>query len=286
MAIVVEPLVTLSPSQYGRLLRCPYQVLLERSAEGKVIQALPGRGAGGAGPLGTIIHGVLEQANLTGIMDEAAFETAWQQQLVAQEAQLIKKHQEYLVPLAYRARNYAVRKLLLQWLIVGKKPALSDREPADSPVGAEKKLTDSTGVVSGTADLIRRQSTGELEILDYKTGGIMEAAVSETSVPQVKQGYVLQIRLYAALLHEQAGEWPTRLVIADLAGSEHEVAFTQEQCTEVLESALGLHKQLNLAVMGGRAAGLAKPAADVCLLCAMRPLCEPYAEWLLGQSGA
>lgn len=285
MAPLIQPLLKLSPSQYGRLLRCPYQVLLEKTAEGKAMQAAPGRGGGGAGPLGTIIHGVLEQANLAGIKDEAAFEVVWQQQLAAQEAQLVKKQQGYLVPLAYRARNYAVRKLLVRWLVVGKGPALPGYTTG-SAEGAEKELTDKTGVVSGTADLVRRQATGELEILDYKTGHIMEPAVSEITAPEVKEGYVLQLRLYAVLLHEQEGEWPARLLIADLAGGEHEVSFTREQCIEVLESALGLHELVNIAVMDGRANELAKPAADVCPLCAMRPLCEPYAEWLIGQNGA
>lgn len=282
MAPIVQPLAKLSPSQYGRLLRCPYQVLLENSAEGKAAQAAPGRGGGGAGPLGTIIHGVLEQANLSGIKDEAAFEEVWQRQLVAQEAQLVKKQKGYLVPLAYRARNYAVRKMLLRWLVVGKEPVPMG-DAVGSAEGAEKKLTDKTGVVSGTADLIRRQATGELEILDYKTGRIMEPAISETTVPKVKEGYVLQLRLYAALLHEQEDEWPARLIIADLAGSEHEVAFTQEECTELLVSALEQHKQLNLAVAQGRATEVAKPSADLCKTCAMRLLCEPYASWLASQ---
>jgi len=221
----------------------------------------------------------LEQANLIGIKDEAAFEAVWQQQLVVQEAQLVKKQQGYLVPLAYRARNYAVRKMLVRWLIVGKNPSPTG-DPTGSVEGAEKKLTDRTGVVSGTADLIRRQATGELEILDYKTGRIMEQPVSEATAPEVKEEYVLQLRLYAALLYEQEGKWPARLLIADLAGGEHEVAFTQEECMDLLVSALQHHKHLNIAVAQGRAVEVAKPSAALCTACAMRPLCEPYAEWL------
>jgi hypothetical protein len=279
MAPLIQPLGKLSPSQYGRLLRCPYQVLLEKSVEGKALQATPGRGAGGTGPLGTIIHGVLEQANLIGIEDETAFEIVWQQQLIVQETKLIKKQQGYLVPLAYRARNYAVRKMLVRWLVVGKKPAPTGN-PAGSVEGPEKKLTDRTGIISGTADLIRRQATGELEILDYKTGRIMEQTVNEAAAPEVKEEYVLQLRLYAALVYEQEGKWPARLLIADLAGGEHEVAFTQGECMDLLVSALQHHKQLNLAVAQGRAAEVARPAAALCTACAMRPLCEPYAEWL------
>lgn len=284
MGVVVQELATLSPSQYGRILRCPYQVLLEKSVEGRAALAAPGMGAGGAGPLGTIIHGVLETAHKIGINDAAAFAAAWQQHLKAQEAALIKRNQQYLVPLAYRAKNYAVRKLLLRWLVLGMQPEhqATGQHAAGAPLGPEQRLTDATGRISGIADLIRQGPDGALEILDYKTGRIFSEAAEDGASETVKEEYALQLRLYAALLHEQAGRWPVRLLLVDLAGGEHQVSFTHEQCSELMQSARNMHQKINAAVSNGKAVDLAKPSLLVCAACRMQPFCEPYSEARLG----
>lgn len=287
MGVVVPELTTLSPSQYGRILRCPYQVLLERSTEGRAALAAPGMGAGGAGPLGTIIHGVLETAHKIGINDATAFEAAWQQQLKAQEAALIKRSQQHLVPLAYRAKNYAVRKLLLRWLLLGMQPEhkAAEQYAAGAPLGPEQRLTDATGRISGIADLIRQGPDGTLEIIDYKTGRIFSETAEEAASETVKEEYALQLRLYAALLKEQVGRWPVRLLLVDLAGGEHQVYFTHEQCSELIQSARIMHQKINAAVRNGKAVGLAKPSLLVCATCRMQPLCEPYSEAGLGLLG-
>lgn len=280
MGVVVQELATLSPSQYGRILRCPYQVLLEKSVEGRAALAAPGMGAGGAGPLGTIIHGVLETAHRTGINDSAAFELAWKRQLKAQEASLVKRNQQHLVPLAYRAKNYAVRKLMLRWLVLGIQPEQHTigQHEGRVPLGPEQRLTDITGRISGIADLIRQGSSGALEILDYKTGRIFSESGRENAPDILKEEYTLQLRLYAALLHEQAGMWPERLLLVDLAGGEHQVSFSHEQCADLIQDARNLYQQVNAAVSVGRAADLARPSLSLCAACRMQHLCEPYKE--------
>jgi RecB family exonuclease len=288
VGVVVQELATLSPSQYGRILRCPYQVLLEKSVEGRAALAAPGMGAGGAGPLGTIIHGVLETAHKTGINDSAAFELAWEQQLKAQETSLIKRKQQHLVPLAYRAKNYAVKKLLLRWLVLGmqSEQQAKGQQAVSVPLGPEQRLTDATGRISGIADLIRYGPSGALEILDYKTGRIFSEALGENAPDSVKEEYALQLRLYAALLHEQAGVWPERLLVVDLAGGEHQVSFTQEQCTELMHNAQSLYQKIFAAVSVGRATDLARPSLPLCTACKMQHLCEPYKETVsIGGSG-
>ena len=284
MPVTLQPLATLSPSQYGRLLGCPYQVLLERSAEGKAVLGT-GRGGGGAGAVGTIVHGVLEKANRTGIRNEAEFETAWQHQLAAQEARLMKEGLQHLVPLAYRARGYAVTKLLLSWLLLGRQVVVEVPEQG-LPLGPEQRLSDSTGRISGIADLIRRGMAGGLEILDYKTGQIFKQQVAEGMPVEIKSEYIMQLQLYAALLHEHTGQWPERLLIADLAGGEYPVAFTASQCATLLAAAQQLHRQLNEAIVLDEAATFAVPAAARCASCQVQALCEPHAAWIVSQNAA
>ncbi|RZK44867.1 MAG: hypothetical protein EOO61_02215 [Hymenobacter sp.] len=287
MGVVVQELATLSPSQYGRILRCPYQVLLEKSVEGRAALAAPGMGAGGAGPLGTIIHGVLEIAHRAGINDSVAFELAWKRQLKAQEASLVKRNQQHLVPLAYRAKNYAVKKLLLRWLVLGMQleQQATGQHAVSVPLGPEQRLTDATGCISGIADLIRQGPGGALEILDYKTGRIFSEAARENAPDIVKEEYALQLRLYAALLHEQIGMWPERLLLVDLAGGEHQVSFTHKQCAKLMHDARNLHQKIHAAVSVGRAADLARPSLALCAACKVQHLCEPYKETVIASGG-
>ncbi|UYZ58041.1 RecB family exonuclease [Hymenobacter latericus] len=276
MIAALQPLTSISPSQFVRLQRCAYQVLLERSSEGKTLLAVSGSGLGpgGAGPLGTIIHKVLETANTSGISTVADFEAEWNKQVEYQEAELIKKQQQHLVPLAYRAHQYAVRKLLLCWMLTGR-----SKQASSAPLGVEQWLADSHGIVRGVADLIRRNAAGNLEVVDYKTGRITEpdAESPEPDARKIKPEYVTQLQLYAALLHESSGEWPISMLLADLAGNEYPVAGSLQECSFLLAAAHALFKEVNNQVAAGHSEQLARPATEVCHGCQVKQLCEPYA---------
>lgn len=278
MKIVLQQLNTISPSQYGKMSQCPYQILLEQSNEGKALKIQSGRGPSGMGALGTIIHRVLEAANRKGIPDEIGFEAEWQHWLKIEEAKLMRRQCNHLIPLAFNARNYAVRKLLLFWLVVGKKPLFSERENTGLPVGPEKRLIDRTGQVNGTADLIRFGPGGGLEVVDYKTGQIMVPTIGEFEELEIKEEYALQLRLYAALLYEQAGEWPESLLLADLAGGEHLITYKKSDCMTLLQEARAMLREINIAIENGQAKELAQPSAKVCSRCRVKELCEPYFE--------
>lgn len=277
----VNTLTRISPSQYGRLLSCPYRTLLERSPEGKAILAQPGKGGGAAGAMGNIVHKVLEAANRGKVQTVASFDLFWQQELVAQEAKLIAEGRSQLVPLAYRARGYAVTKLLLKCLLLnGDIPWPPVVPEPGLPLGPEQTLTDSSNTIRGQVDLVRRGPTGRLEIVDYKTGRIFHFNAADEEAPEVKREFVWQLRLYAALLHERTGQWPERLLVVDLAGGEHPVSFTQDQCLELLAATRSLLTEINVAVDRSEAESLARPAAETCGNCKMQQLCEPHAHWM------
>lgn len=266
---------TLSPSQYGRALACPYQFLLAKTSEA---QALTGTiGSGGAAAVGTIVHGMLERAAAADLSTPVAFETAWQQLLTQQEARLSKDGAAHLVPLAYRARGYAVSKLLLSWHLAARPTPAPTPSGTILPLGSEQRLTDLSGCISGIADLIRMGADGP-EIVDYKTGPIFQFNVK--AEVEIKPAYAQQLQLYAALLHEKTNCWPTRLLLADLAGNEHEVSFTESACLHLLDEARQLLAQMKSAVAAGNPESLAVPGVEQCRFCQVRPLCKPFESWL------
>lgn len=282
----VNTLTRISPSQYGRLLSCPYRTLLEHSPEGKAILAQPGKGGGAASAMGNIVHKVLEAANRGKVQTVTGFELFWQQELRVQEAKLIAEGRPQLVPLAYRARGYAVTKLLLKCLLLnGDTPWPPVVPEPGLPLGPEQTFTDNSNTIRGQVDLVRRGPTGRLEVVDYKTGRIFQFNSVDEEAAEVKREFVWQLRLYAALLHERTGQWPERLLVADLAGGEHPVSFTQDQCLELLAAARSLLAAVNAAVNRSEAESLARPSAETCANCKVQQLCEPHANWMIMENG-
>jgi hypothetical protein len=274
MALTFTAPARISPSQYFRVLACPYQSLLAATTEA---QFLPGMfGSGGAAEVGTIVHGMLKRAASTDLTDKVAFESAWQELLSEKEADLIRDGASHLVPIAYRANSYAVTKLLLSWYLAMMPKAAPFPTDSEIPFGAEKWLSDSSGSVGGIADLIRLGFDGP-EIVDYKTGAIFQ--LSATDEPEIKPAYAQQLQLYAALLHERTGHFPAHLFLADLTGKEHEVEFTQSGCLQLLNKARHLLTQMKAAVNAGNPESLAMPSKDHCRYCQVRPLCSPYSVW-------
>lgn len=274
MPLTFSAPVRLSPSQYFRASTCPYQLLLARTTEA---QALPGvAGSGGAAAVGTIVHGVLEQAATADLSTAAAFEGAWQTQLAHKEASLLRDGAGHLLPLVYRARGYAVTKLLLRWYLAKYQAPAVPPPGSALPLGPEQRLADDSGTVTGVADLIRL-GVGGPEILDYKTGPIFSS--NGEMKAEIKPAYAQQLQLYAALFYEQTKTWPTRLLLADLAGNEHEVSFTEIDCLRLLNSARELLSQMQAAVAANEPAHLAIPGIEQCRYCQVRALCSPFEAW-------
>lgn len=274
MSLTFTPPAKLSPSQYHRASSCPYQFLLAKTPEARALAGIGG--SGGAAAVGTIVHALLEQSATTDLSSSAVFEAAWQQQLAQQEARLLKQGSTHLLPLAYRARGYAVTKLLLQWYLVAQLPLAPVPPGSSLPFGAEKTLTDSSGHISGIADLVRVGPTGP-ELVDYKTGPIFVYSNEEEA--EIKPAYVQQLHLYAALFFEQTGQWPAQLLLADLSGQEHAVVFTPATCLQLLTDAQQLLAQMVSAVADDDPESLAQPSLAQCQYCQVRPLCRPFATW-------
>lgn len=279
--MVFVPPTRISPSQYARVLACPYQSLLTKTTEAK---SLPGAmSSGGAAAVGTIVHSMLELAASTDLSSPGTFDTAWQKFLRQKETELSQKGNTNLIPLAYRARGYAVTKLLLRWQLTRMGMPTPPTPGTGLPLGPEQWLEDATGSIGGIADLIRLTASGP-EIVDYKTGPIFQ--LNALAEPEIKPAYAQQLQLYAALFHDKTSRWPTRLLLADLAGNEHEVNFTESDCRQLLDNSRQLLARIQAAVVAANPESLAVPSVAQCRFCQVRPLCRPVESWLAQSESA
>lgn len=144
---------------------------------------------------------------------------------------------------------------------VGKSPSME----------AEVWVESNNGKVAGKIDLVRQTSNG-IEIVDYKTGVVLDIDNGE-----VKQEYQQQLKIYAALYSAKYGKWPERLIIATLENEEYEITFTKEECNDLIDSAYKMLDNVNMAIDAAvDCSEIANATPDNCKYCSFRPACKAY----------
>jgi hypothetical protein len=139
--------------------------------------------------------------------------------------------------------------------------------------GRERWLSGANGGIVGRPDLVRGDA-----VVEYKTGDIHEH--SDTGDNEVaKASYVRQVQLYAFLVKECTGRWPTRGVLLPMEGPPLEVELEPAACERIATDALELLDSYNRQIQaGGNAAGLANPSPQACRWCSHQLLCSPFWE--------
>jgi hypothetical protein len=138
---------------------------------------------------------------------------------------------------------------------------------ADRIYGHEVWLSSDDLRLAGAADLVRKTDTGEIEIVDYKTGHAVDA------VGQPLRRYVVQLQAYALLLLQRV-RGPVRLTLFD----------GQERSVRSDPAALAATRHI-VAAFADRFPVGATPAAEAiatpgaaCWSCGLRPSCSAYLE--------
>ncbi|MCB2380357.1 PD-(D/E)XK nuclease family protein [Hymenobacter sp. BT635] len=273
--------MVLSPSQFSQVQECGYRFVLKLQGAA----ALP---AGSAAALGNVLHRLMQEHVGRPFTDAEAFEEAWQRQVAYQELLLSTSVlSAALVPLARTAHGYAVKKAILRHSLLNPSQPQArwsaKAGTSKSYLGAEVKLG-GAGPVAGRADLIRAASGGP-ELVDYKSGRFTADQLDKDGQVVAKPEYVQQLHLYAALYYEEAGHWPSRLLLAGLDGTELEVPFLPAECLTLLATARSMATALEAAARTGDGAQLARPAPAVCRRCAYRPHCTPYLALVAAEGG-
>jgi CRISPR/Cas system-associated exonuclease Cas4 (RecB family) len=177
--------------------------------------------------------------------------------------------EKHLVPLADSERTYEVKKIRT-WNMIKNEfvtPHVGNKFPS---VSMEKWLESASTKVRGRIDLLIIGESGA-EIIDYKTGDIID----ENGNP--KDEYQLQMKIYAALYHDNYSEWPKKLTVIGLNQERYNINFTPEECQKLilnLESKLDSINQIIMSIEP--IFKLATPSPNACRFCMYRPSCRPY----------
>ena len=97
----------------------------------------------------------------------------------------------------------------------------------------------------------------------------------------VLEGFRRQLRLYAAIIAEAMGRWPTQGRVVAASGQTMDVPLVPADCDAEASAALAALDELNLGLAGWAALEtLARPGEDSCSGCPFQALCPAFWPWL------
>ncbi len=268
----LKVLKRISPSRYVGLERCALKEIWAAARYPSLVTVSP------AARLGSVTHKIFELANRGMIDSEESMMREWD--LAIQETENEMRNtlsEQHLVPLSEYAYNYEVKKNMTfafaRHLFGSHKRPLT--QSSDRNIGPEVWVETPDGFVGGRIDLVK-ESGGELEIIDYKTGTVYDAAVSEHTL---KYEYEIQLKLYAAMYHEAFGVWATKLTLIGLDQIRHNIDFNHDECLQLLNKAKKRLRDVNSLIEAGNAPEyFAAPSPEACFYCVYRPACPKYWE--------
>lgn len=141
-------------------------------------------------------------------------------------------------------------------------------------INREKEASSKDGLIVGRLDKVKTFDN-QTVISDLKTGQIRDGQGS--ILPHI----LLQLRLYAYLLHESTNRWPDRLVVSGFDAEWIEIPFTPEDAANAAADLKELLTKSNLIideiVAGSKQeAELASPSPEACKFCVYRLSCAAY----------
>jgi hypothetical protein len=279
---VASPLQRLSPTGLGAFAECSLRGVWQATRQVPLLPSSP------AARLGSIAHRLLEEAgrgSFAAVAGISEIEERWE--ALVSEADLAMSGsslERRFVPLAEHLPKYDVVRLRA----IARASELSRDVPGfnlmagdarTSHCGYELRVKSRDGLIEGRIDRAFLGADGVV-LQDYKSGAILVA--DSASEPELKSEYIRQLRLYAALYHEDTGTWPSQLQLVPLGGAPADVAFTPEQCLLLLDEARRVLTDVNgnLARFAedweSAESALASPSPSACRFCAYRPACLGY----------
>ena len=221
--------------------------------------------------LGLIAHSMLEEAAKGSIGDRPSFEELWDANIGKIEEQMLDSMLDaHLVPLKDSAKNYEVKKLqawnLISAEFIQKRPTIN----INNRIATEEWLQSRSTRIAGRVDLLI--TDGErVDIIDYKTGSIFD----ESGCP--REEYLVQLKLYAALYHDNKEVWPTRLIIVGIDKTSYQIQYDPEECEKLMAYFSNKLDAINKKIMDGVPnSELASPSPRTCRYCTYRPTCTMY----------
>ncbi len=268
----------ISPSRFSAFTKCSLQEICITSKVPAMLPCSP------AAKIGIIIHQLLTLAGKGQISDPTPknINTIWNRYIEHVHHDMDNLWLErQLVPLQRSLPDYEVRKIRacrrLCEIAQGTYGTAS-KDKYRSRSGFWVESIDKA--IGGYIDNIVYTNDGAT-ICDYKTGVMTD--ISKEGNP-IKKEYQLQMKLYAALYHDQHREWPIRLEVCPVEGPPRVIDFTPEECERLLKEAATLLRNINkkvgqilkLNTTDQDFTVLATPDPSTCRFCLYRPICGSY----------
>ena len=255
----------ISPSRFSQFQLCSLKEIWSSNHQVSLLPSHP------SARLGTISHAVLEATAKGAVTDKASFDVQWDDVTREVEGEMLQRQiEEHLVPLELSSFNYEVKKILS--FKMAEQIFDSSGQRASGKQCAEQWFESADGKIGGKIDLILHHDDG-VEIIDYKTGNVLDAQ----SGSEVKDEYKVQMKLYAGLYYEVKGDWPVKLSLIGIDRQKYYVSFSQEECAELLEEARRIIDETNELIEAGlKPEDFANPSPSACRYCSYRPACKKY----------
>ena len=207
-------------------------------------------------------------------MNEEAFQKLWDHCVHEQEEKMGKSwFERHLTPLSITAPDFHLKRSQCFLLLQARDNVTQGKKTDASKSIHAQWLQSKDGLVVGRADAIKLDEAGAT-IIDYKTGNIFGQSIETEVLSEYKE----QLKLYAALFHEEHGEWPCNLIVVSLDGKSHNVDFEEDECLTLLEESKNVLRRVNRIIEANEKTPhkLASPSQTNCQYCLYRPICKPY----------
>ena len=261
----------ISPSQFYSMKNCAYKSLLAEAFGKKPLLPLSPNAY-----LGTVLHKILELISKGEIINESDFAEKFDYEVFLMEKELTEKGYSFLVPLQMSVRDFGIKKVQLKkHLRITTEASLQKLDIKYTP---EKWLESKDKLIGGKIDLLIIKGD-EIEIVDFKTGAIKEDIFDDNGeyYQDVKNEYQVQLKLYAYLLFDCLGKFPTRLSLVDIAKQKFNVIFTNEECATIFDEAKRILLETNNSI--DTHLFKANPNEANCKYCLYRPACSYYLQF-------
>jgi len=267
--ITADSLAPIYPSQYYYDQKCAYKFVLSRATNVVSLPATPRM------ELGSIIHSLHHWSFLNRYagVTLAEAEQKFDELVAATERRLSASPLSvHLVPLSascdvfIKRRHSAVRHALREPMV----------KKAGSIIGArqlsEESISSPDGLIKGSMDAVYFDGDA-IDIIERKSGDVTRDGV-------LRESYVMQLKLYAGLVHEVEGVMPQSLSLIDGDFKRHVVDFTPAEIRALYLAAKEWIGAVSEEVLSrpDYLDSLADPRPSNCKSCQLRANCRPYWE--------
>lgn len=264
------------PSKLGVFITCPMRYLLESEQHSFLCLPLPPQAA-----LGSAVHRLANTLQKSGENSPESIIQRLENDFVAT---LIKTQQGALalwVWERYGIAGLVSRQALIKYIRYAKSlvtpvdergghlPDMIKMRESVIPVGREKLLKSTCFDMQGRADLIYRKETGQIRVVDFKTGEVRD----EKNQP--KEEYLLQIVAYGMMIKELAPEINIELELAGVGGSW--IGVLDNSLQECVNRVLVSFNEILPRNTSFSAFNIARPGKH-CIQCAGRCSCPIYSK--------